>query len=335
MKAVTTMKTTRSYWIALLAASQLIVPLASHAGTSAAPAPVVTQPASVEKGPPLPLQTIDGVGGILITPTAYLVNTSERLTSFAGMPSFSFTYVGLNSQNIEAIGANETLFQRLELGYSGSRFGLGSFNNAVYRAAGIHLSRSDVYVDNYSARILALPENSFGTSYLPAITAGAQIKSSTGVETINRELGGALTSIGYRRDNSVDYTLTATKALKYPWTLDRPLLLSLGVRLSEAAWLGYVGYGDHYKATIEANFAYSITDWLWLAGEFRQNQYPYSHSITVNGYELVRPESDWWTLGAAFVLSKHATVTVGYGYFGGILNSDVKAGWAAQLKYEF
>jgi hypothetical protein len=55
----------------------------------------------------------------------------------------------------------------------------------------------------------------------------------------------------------------------------------------------------------------------------------------VKGHELVRPEQDWWTVGAAFVLNKNATVTAGYGYFGNVLNTVEKAGWALQFKYEF
>jgi hypothetical protein len=55
----------------------------------------------------------------------------------------------------------------------------------------------------------------------------------------------------------------------------------------------------------------------------------------VDGSELVRPEQNWWTLGAAFVLNKNATLTAGYGNFGNLLNSNVRTGWALQLKYEF
>jgi len=129
--------------------------------------------------------------------------------------------------------------------------------------------------------------------------------------------------------------ITASKTLKYPFTLNRPLLISTGVRFSRASQLGYTGFGDSYSPTVEANIAYSITDWLWLAGEFRQKTDPYSGGVAVNGYKLVRPEQDWWTVGAAFVLDKNATLTAGYGNFGNLLNSVEKTGWALQLKYEF
>lgn len=318
----------------MLAAIPLIIPTSMLAGTAVS-APdnktQITASQPVEKGAPLPLHTIDGVGGILVTPTAYLVNTSERLGGFAGLPSASASFVGLDSKNIESLVVTETFLKRIEIGYAGSRFGLGSFDNAVYSAAGIHLTRSDVYMNTLNLRVQGLEES----TYLPAITAAAQFKWNSGIDTVNNELGRALSSIGYKSDNGVDFTLTATKMIKEPFTLNRPLLLSAGVRFSKAAWLGYVGFGDTYHATVEANAAYSITDWLWLAGEFRQNDYPYTHGIAVNGYNLVKPESNWWTAGAAFILNNHTTATVGYGYFGNLLNSTVKYGWAAQIKYEF
>ena len=259
----------------------------------------------------------------------------ERLWGFAGLPSTSTTFVKANAKNIEDFAITETLFKRVELGFSASRFGLGSFNNDVLTVAGANLSRSDVFLYSANARALVLEENSFRQPFIPAVTAGALFKFNDGISTINRETGDALSSIGYKRSDGVDFTITASKTLKYAFTFNRPLLISAGVRFSEAAQLGYVGFGDSYHATAEGNIAYSVTDWLWLAAEYRQKTNPYNGGVTVNGYSLVRPEHDWWTLGAAFVLNKNATVTVGYGNFGNVLNTVEKTGWAVQLKYEF
>ncbi len=46
------------------------------------------------KGPALPLHTLNGEGGILITPVAYLSNPGPK-EEIAGLPSFSATYVTL------------------------------------------------------------------------------------------------------------------------------------------------------------------------------------------------------------------------------------------------
>jgi hypothetical protein len=332
------MKNLKMLWVAAIAIPQLAtLPLTALAGDAQQTdgKQVVEAPAPEEKGPPLPLQTIEGTGGILVTPTAYLVNPSERFDGFAGLPSTSTTYVKAGAKNIEAFVATETLLKRFELGFSASRFGTGTFNNAVLNAAGADITRGDVFLYDANIRALALEENSFGLPFLPAVTAGASFKFNDGISTINRETGFALSSIGYKSSDGVDFTLTASKTLKYPVTFNRPLLISAGLLVSRASQLGYTGFGDSYSPTVEANIAYSITDWLWLAGEFRQKTDPYSGGITVNGSKLVRPEQDWWTLGAAFVLNKNATFTAGYGNFGNLLNTVEITSWAVQLKYEF
>ena len=154
------------------------------------------------------------------------------------------------------------------------------------------------------------------------------MKINEGIDDINRRLGGALSTIGFDHSTGVDFTVTATKA--FPKVFGRPLLVTVGGRASEGSQLGYLGFGDVYRFTFEGNLAYSITDWLWLAAEFRQKPSPYD----VIGKTLIRREQNWWTVGAAFVLNKHATLTVGYGHFGHVLDTIENQGIAAQLKYE-
>jgi hypothetical protein len=47
-----------------------------------------TVPAAPQERPPLPLHSIEGTGGILITPTAYLVNPGPK-DSFFSNPGIS------------------------------------------------------------------------------------------------------------------------------------------------------------------------------------------------------------------------------------------------------
>ena len=334
------MKKSNFIWIAALALHQLaVLPHAAVAGDdSQADGKQIqaTAPAPEEKGPPLPLHAFDGGGGLLITPVALLVNPSERLWGVAGLPSASFTVAKPGAKDAEALNVTETFFKRVELGYSGSRFGTYPLNNAVFKETGIHLTRDDVYLNDFTTRVAILNDGDFGIPYIPAITAGANFKWNSGIGTINHELGDALSTIGYRKDHGIDYTVTASKIVKGAFTLNRPLLLSTGVRFSQDQWLGYVGFSDKWAASVEANAAYSITDWLWLAAEYRQNPNHYGSGITVGGEKLVRTSVlDWWDVGVAFVLNKHATLTVGYGNFGDVLNSDARGGWATQLKYEF
>lgn len=300
------------------------IEMAAANPSSSAPA---AQAASAAKGPPLPLHTIDGVGGILITPTAYLVNPGPQGAIF-GLPAASTTYVNAGSKNIEDFAVTETLWRRIELGYSLSRFGLGSLPHDIYRDTGVDLDRDDVYLHVFNARGLLLEENSFGTTFLPAVTAGVQFKVNDGISSINSQLGGALSSIGYEKSNGVDYTLTASKTL--PFLLNRPLIVSGGLRLSEAAQTGYLGFGDEYRASFEGNAAWLLTDHIALAYEFRQKHDPYGR---IPG--LVGAEDNWQTVGVGIIFNEHLTLTAGWGYFGNVLNSVEDGGWALSLKYEF
>lgn len=321
------MKTNSFLWAAIAAAQILALPLAAVAGDDAAQ--TTGTATATEKAPPLPLHTIEGVGGVVITPIAYLVNPGPEGTPL-GLPSTSFTFVKANSKNVESAVFTETLFGRLELGYAPSRFGVGNLVDAVQGATGVKID-DDVVVHNVNARLLALKENSFGLP-VPAITVGAQYKYNDNIDNIDRQLGGALSGIGLKRDDGVDFVATATKAI--PKVFGRPLILSAGVRFSEAEQLGYLGFGDTYKATFEGNVVYLITDWLGLAAEFRQKAGQFNQ-IVVNNKTLIGKEDDWWTLGAAFIVNPHATVTVGYGNFGQLLNTTEDKGLAVSAKYEF
>jgi hypothetical protein len=279
-----------------------------------------------QEGPPLPLHTIEGTGGIVITPTAYLVNAGPKDSLF-GKPAASVTYVGANKKNVQTLALTETLFGRLELGYGLSRFGLGTLRDNVKDATGVDIQRDDIYLHNLNARLLILEENSFDLP-LPAITAGVHFKINDGIGSINNRLGGALEAAGLTHDSGIDYTLTASKT--FGNVFGRPLITSAGLRFSKAAQLGYLGFGDAYHASFEGNLAYLVTDWLAVAYEFRQK---------INGYDnigkLVQKEENWQTVGLGFVINKNLTATVGYGRFGDVLDTTENGGWAVQLKYEF
>ena len=89
-------------------------PAATVTGTSTDAAP--------GKAPPLPLHTIEGVGGCLIVPVAYLVNPGPEGTIF-GMPSVSFTYINTsNTKSMQVFAVTQTFFRRIELGYALARF---------------------------------------------------------------------------------------------------------------------------------------------------------------------------------------------------------------------
>jgi hypothetical protein len=285
----------------------------------------------VDAASPLPVHNIEGVAGGAITPMAYLDSPeSIRGGGILAKPCISMTYVNMNRKNLDAFSVTENLDGWIELGYAANRLGLGTLPSDIRDATNVDIGRSNVWLHHFNARALLVEENTclMGLT-APAITAGVHAKVNDGISDINQRLGGALSGIGYSRDYGVDFTLTATKTIR-PAFLGRPLLLTAGVRASEAAQLGLLGFGDTYYATFEGSVAYVPFDWLVLAYEFRQKPDPYGQ---IAG--LIGNEDNWHALDAIFVLNDRTAFTAGYGHFGTVANTEENGVWFMQLHYHF
>ena len=289
-----------------------------------------SQSTKAEKAAPLPLLTIDGVGGVVLTPIAYLVNVGAEGTQ-VGLPSFSATYVNARQKNVESFAITETFFRRVELGYNASRFGTGSLQSDVLKYAGVDIGRNDVWLHSINLRGSVIQEGEWGFEYTPALTLGVHFRINDGINEINRNLGGLLKTIGYDRDHGFEFTGTLSKTFVIE---GHPLILSITGRATDASNLGYTGYSGNYDFSVEGNAVFGITDWLFLAFEYRQkiNQFD---EVKAGGKTLIGKEDDWWTIGVAAILSPHITLTVGYGHLGRVLNTKENTAWAGAIKYEF
>ena len=287
--------------------------------------------AGVYAGPPLPVHTVEGVGGGAITPMAYLVNPEPRCRgAVLGKPAVALTGVNMGRKDLDAITVTETLWGRVELGYAANRLGLGTLPGAIQTATTVDIHRGDLWLHHFNARLLAIKENTcLGGLAMPAVTAGVHCKVNDGIRDINQKLGGALSGIGYGRENGVDFTLTATKKIT-PEVLGRPLIVTAGVRVTQGAQLGLLGFGDKYHATFEGSVAYLPFDWLVMAYEFRQKPDPYGQ---IAG--LIGNEDHWQAFDAIFLLNERTAFTAGYGIFGTCCNTEANGVWWLQLKYEF
>jgi hypothetical protein len=163
---------------------------------------------------------------------------------------------------------------------------------------------------------------------MPAITLGLDAKYNGDIDDINTTLGGALTKIGYSNPAGVDFTLTATKT--FPKFFGRPVIASAGLRLSEAADVGFLGFGSTYRATFEGNVACLLTDHILVAYEFRQKTDPYGE---IPG--LIGTESNWHAIDLAYILNKHTTFVAGWAALGVLCNTTENGAWYLQLKHEF
>ena len=291
-----------------------------------------------EKGPPLPFHTIEGVGGGAITPMAYLVNPAPEGEIF-GKPAVAASYVGLGSKNLDALTITENLGGRIEFGFAADRLGLGTFPGALQTTThaltgtGVDIERSDLWLYHFNIRGLLVKENADDNQWVPAVTIGADFKTNEGIRAVYKKLlpvGIDLTNIGYARENGVDITLTATKTLPTAF-FGKPLIATAGLRESQGANLGFLGFADEYHTTFEGSVAILPFDKWLFAYEFRQKSSPYSLALA----PLIGDEDNWHAFDAAYIINKHTTLVAGAGIFGTLANADANSAWWLQLKYEF
>ncbi len=314
--------------IAALLASAVLLPAgyADDAKTQTA--------AADEKGAPLPLHQIEGNGGIFSTLSAYIVNP-PRSGELVGRPSVGFAYVNLGHEvNLEALTITESPWKRLELGYGWDRLGLGDLPSALQGALPLgYKGPSEVQLHNFNARLQLLTEGEFSQKWLPAVTFGTHYKYNDGISDVRSAvkdgalgtdvLGGA----GIAHNQGVDFTLYASKLFTQ---LPRPVLVELGGRATDGVWNGLGGFTAHYSFLFEGNVVVFVTKQLALAAEYRQQ--PNDYRPIGN---LVKAESDWVTVDAAYVVNNHLTLAVGYGHFGNVLNHDSNGVWGFTTKWEF
>lgn len=282
-------------------------------------------------GPPLPLHTLEGVGGALAVPEAYLVNPGPQGT-ILGKPAFSATFIGLGTKNILGFAVTETLFRRIELGYALNRFDLGNLPHVATNLTrgAVHVSRHNVLLHHFNARVQVIEENTPLCGIpLPAVTAGAQFKYNGDIQQIDEDTFGGFHSVGLERANGIDYVLTATKM--FPKLMfGRPLVLTAGVRNSQASNFGYTGFADHCATTVEADAVTLVTDWLAVGYEFRQRSNPYD---TIPG--LLGDETNFHAIRTAIIINENLAVAFAWAFLGPVGNSNVDCAWGVQIKYEF
>ena len=277
--------------------------------------------------PPLPLHTIEGVGGIFATSSAYLVNPAKEGKLF-GKPSLgtAFVYLGYGRW-LGALTATETLGDRLELGYGWNYLDLGDLRGHINSAVGVNIGDNRVKMHNVNARLALLKEGQFDLPWLPAVTFGTHFKINEDIDGIDDDLFGALSASGIASDYGFDFTLYASKMIT---SLPRPVLLNVGVRNSDAAHLGFLGFTRKRKFLAEGNVVVFLTDRLALGAEYRMKPNEYKRIG-----DLVQPEDDWWTIVFAYVFNSHLTISGGYGHFGRVLQHNANGSWGIKTKWEF
>lgn len=280
---------------------------------------------------PLPFHCIEGYSGGAITPMAYMCNYCGCGCTGAehqAGPTASYSLMGIGSKRLHTLAVTQAIGNRVELGGAVNQLWLGSLYDDIKKKAGADPVRRDVILYHLNLRGKLLPENSFNMP-LPAVSAGVHVKYNSGLVQINRRLGKAFDTIGFDKQYGVDYTLTASKTLP-TLAFGRPVIVSGGVRLSKAAQVGLLGFGQTYRGSFEGSAACLPTDWLVLGYEFRGKRNPYDK---IPG--LIGDEDNWHALSASVIVNKHLTISGLAGLCGNIGNANADTTWGLQVKWEF
>ncbi|HPD46679.1 MAG TPA: DUF3034 family protein [Anaerohalosphaeraceae bacterium] len=281
-----------------------------------------------DDSPPLPFHTVEGNSGVFITPTAYLTNPPKEGQTW-GLPSISVSAAIMEHVDFQSFGITENVLGRFELGYAMERLGLNDWPGDVRRVTGRRID-NEVYLHNFNLRALLLEEGAFDSGWLPAVTVGAHFKWNDGVTDIDRQLNGTCDALGADRAWGTEFTVTASKT--FTELLPRPVILTAGLRNSDAIHTGLLGFAGERATTFEGSAIVFLTDRLMLASEYRQKSDLLDHKGSCG---LIGEENDWWDICLGYIVNKHLTIAGGYAHFGHILNHREDNVWAFQLKYEF
>ncbi len=287
---------------------------------------------TAQADPPLPLHNIEGNSGVFITSTAYLANPPEKGETF-GKPSFSTSAVFGKEKDLESFAVTENILGKFEIGYAYERLGLGDWASDVKAATGYKVN-NHLGMHNFNLRAMVVEEGSYDCSWMPAITLGTHFKWTEGLNSLDDDLNGTMDTLGADHSRGVEFTAVASKTITD--LLPRPVILSAGIRNSDAIHTGLVGFAgdDERHTTFEGSIIAFLTDKLAFAAEYRQKADELAQ-LNTGGKHLNKAENDWWTLCLAYVVNDNMTISGGYANLGNVFNHQEDNVWALQLKYEF
>jgi hypothetical protein len=244
-----------------------------------------------------PFNDLEGVGGVAFNPLAWLADSSgdnshlkSGDTDILGKPRFGSWYVNLNQNqpNIDwtSLGLAESLFDRVEVSYG-------------YEA--VALKQADTfYKHNLGAKLNLVPEDGYGVTGLPAVSAGLVYKSTT------YPVGKSWTQTGE------DYYAVVTKLIG---GIPTPILLSAGAVDTDSVLTGVLGFDSQTKVTFFGNIDVILPENIVVGFEYKQSP-QYSDW----------KDSDYWDAHLAWIANSNLTVIAAFVDTGSPLQDDTGAG---------
>lgn len=252
---------------------------------------------------------VEGAGGGGLAPWALITGYGTR--DGIGVNAHG-TYIRLSSFTLNTEGVGIGLYDRLELSYARQSFDTGNAGAKLGLGKGFTFDQ-----DIYGAKIRLIGDAVYDQdSLLPQISAGLQYKRN------DRDL--IIHAIGGKRDEGVDYYLSAAKIL-----LAERLLVNVTLRETEANQFGLLGFGGDrnggYSAEIEGSAAFLISRKLVAGLEYRTKPDNLGFAREDNAYDAF----------LAYFLNKNLSVTLAYVDLGDIALQGRQSGLYASVQAGF
>lgn len=243
---------------------------------------VAFSPALSQAG--VPLNNLEGVGGIAFNPLAYTAGTSFEdgegvignisLKGIINKPQFGVWYVNLDDVDVDwtAFSVADTLFDRLELSYG-------------YET--IAPNGKNIHKNNVGAKILLLKENYNDIKFLPAVSIGTLWKHASNI--------GQDSGID---DAGLDYYLVATKLITQ---LPKPVLLSGGLLSTKGRVTGVFGFDRERDEAFFGNIDVLPLKNLAVGFEYKQG----AHFADFKN-------ANYWDAHVAWFVNKNLTLVAAY-----------------------
>jgi len=227
----------------------------------------------------VPLNNLEGVGGIAFNPLAYTAgekiaepNKSGKFSLddfITSKPQIGTWYVNLKQSKIDwsTVGIAQTFFNRLELSYGYENVSISGLQ--------------DVQKHNFGAKLLVLEEK----DYTPAVSIGTVFKHTN--------YDGAADKADF------DYYIVATKLIKK--TFPKPVLISGGLLSTKGKVLGVLGFDEERDEVLFGNIDVLPLPNVAVGVEYRQGA---KFSDFKN--------ADYWDAHIAWFVNKNFSLVAAY-----------------------
>ena len=269
----------------------------------------------------VPLNNLEGVGGVAFNPLAYLANAGSKwkketpagekagkekkvfdgfgLLEDISKPQAGAWYVRLPQSHVDwtALGTAFSLYDRVEVSYG-------------WEAVAQHGART-IYKNNFGTKFLLVPENAGDHKFIPAISIGGILKNTDIVPAKTKHTG-------------LDAYLVATKLIK---ETPLPVLLSGGLLATNSRTTGVFGYDHNYRFTWFGNADVIVLKNLAVGYEYKQG-------AKYHGWH----DADYQDIHAAWFINDKLTLVGAWVYAGDAKSTNAVGlgdGFTVSLQYAF